>query len=159
MLFEELCYNLCQMSEYIGSPFSWWRSFCTSSCTWHHPPKTMMAILDSAIEWIISHFCTMFRVAGHLLDHADMHILSVAVACALEAVPKHHGGHNGHNHKLDHDAHFDFESRPKKQAIVWLVFFESFSYNCGREEVLGNFCIANQRGVNVTKHRQSQLRI
>ena len=60
----------------------------------------------------------MFGVARHLLDHADMHVLSVAVAGALEVVPQHHGGHDGHNHKLDHDAHFDFESRPKKQAIV-----------------------------------------
>ena len=30
----------------------------------------------------------MFWVAGHLLDHADMHILGVAVAGALEAVPE-----------------------------------------------------------------------
>ena len=152
MLFEELYCNLCQMSEYIELPFSWWRSSCTSSCTWHHPPKTMMAIFWKLCDWIVSHFWAMFWVAGHLLDHADMHVLGVAVAGALEVVPQHHGSHDGHNHKLDHDAHFDFESRPKKQAIVWLVFLESFSNNCGREEVLGNFCIANQRGVNVTKH-------
>ena len=58
----------------------------------------------------------MFGVAGHLLDYTDMHVLGVAVAGALEAVPQHHGSHNSHNHKLDHDAHFDFET--KKQAIV-----------------------------------------
>ena len=50
----------------------------------------------------------MFWVAGHLLDHADMHVLSVAVAGALEAVPEQQRGHNRHNHELDHNAHFDF---------------------------------------------------
>lgn len=59
-------------------------------------------------DCIVSHFCAMFRVAGYLLDHADVHVLGVAVAGALEVVPKQHRGHNRHYHKLDHNAHFDF---------------------------------------------------
>ena len=66
----------------------------------------------------VSHFCTMFWVAWHLLDHADMHILGVAVAGALEAVPQQHGGHNCHNHKLDYDAHFDFYNKGVK-LLMW----------------------------------------
>ena len=53
-----------------------------------------------------------------MLDHADMHILGVAVAGALEAVPQQQGGHHCHNHKLDYDAHFDFYNKGVK-LLMW----------------------------------------
>ena len=65
----------------------------------------------------------MFWVAGHLLDHADMHVLSVAVAGALEAVPEQQRGHNRHNHELDHNAHFDFyQNKSNYWSEISLIF-------------------------------------
>ena len=64
----------------------------------------------------------MFRVAGHLLDHTDVHVLCVTVAGGLEAVPEHDGAHQCHYHELED--HFDFYS--EKSNYLLMIFFKLF---------------------------------